>query len=76
MKSIAARIVGACLRSACTTSQRSVRAADGATFVHGMARALIVSVLLLVAGAVMAWRNLGQAGARGIRARGASPQRQ
>ncbi|MDW9234338.1 hypothetical protein C7S15_8126 [Burkholderia cepacia] len=41
-----------------------------------MARALIVSVLLLVAGAVMAWRNLGQAGARGIRARGASPQRQ
>ncbi|WP_257251251.1 MFS transporter [Burkholderia cepacia] len=53
-----------------------VRAADGATFVHGMARALIVSVLLLVAGAVMAWRNLGQAGARGIRARGASPQRQ
>jgi len=53
-----------------------VRAADSATFVHGMARALIVSVLLLVAGAVMAWRNLGQAGARGIRARGASPQRQ
>lgn len=53
-----------------------VREAGGGAFVHGMERALIVSVLLLVVGAAMAWRNLGQPAARGIRARGASPQRQ
>ena len=53
-----------------------VREAGGVAFVLGMERALIVSALLLMVGAVMAWRNLGQAAARGIRARGASPQRQ
>jgi len=36
-----------------------VRQTTEASFVHGMERALIVSVLLLVVGAVTAWRNLG-----------------
>jgi len=49
-----------------------VREAGGVAFVHGMVRALIVSVLLLVAGAVMAWRNLGRSGERGIQGRGSS----
>ncbi|VWC58520.1 MFS transporter [Burkholderia lata] len=38
-----------------------VREAGGEAFVHGTERALIVSVVLLVVGAVIAWRNLGQA---------------
>jgi MFS transporter, DHA2 family, methylenomycin A resistance protein len=45
-----------------------VREAGGVAFVHGMGRALIVSVLLLVVGAVTAWRNLGQQATCGNRA--------
>ncbi|WP_160257563.1 MULTISPECIES: hypothetical protein [Burkholderia] len=53
-----------------------VRAPGAASFIDGVERALPVSALLPVVGAVTAWRNPGQAAQRGKRARAASPLRQ
>ncbi|VWB42657.1 MFS transporter [Burkholderia lata] len=49
-----------------------VHDAGGGAFAYGMERALIVSVLLLAVGAVMAWRNLGQAAETIFQGRAAS----
>ncbi|MFP3505099.1 MFS transporter [Burkholderia sp. SIMBA_062] len=46
-----------------------VRQAEAASFIHGVERALTVSVLLLIVGAATAWRNLGDVVQRGPRTR-------
>ncbi|WP_175821640.1 MFS transporter [Burkholderia sp. BCC0419] len=50
-----------------------VRQTAWVPFMHGMERALVVSVLLLVVGAATAWRNLGHTPAVARRQKGRSP---
>lgn len=50
-----------------------VRQTGAMSFIHGMERALIASVLLLVVGAATAWRNLGYLAPPDIRRNGRSP---
>ncbi|WP_175734424.1 MFS transporter [Burkholderia ambifaria] len=50
-----------------------VRRSGWVSFMHGMEHALVVSVLLLIVGAAMAWRNLGQTPPLARRQNGRSP---